>query len=129
MKSSYLIKLSGTCGIVLPIVTLLNLFLAIQGEPWFSWTENAISDLGRSEVASSTFFNYSIILVGVLLLIFSVGLAKILMDDKPEGKIGPVLFSLSSIFLIGIGLIPSPDLSHDYVSGLFFVVLLPLAFS
>ena len=49
MKSEYIIKLSGICGIMLPIVIISGLLLALPRAPWFSWTENAISDLGRPE--------------------------------------------------------------------------------
>jgi len=122
MKSKYLIKLSGICGIMLPIVTISGILIALPRAPWFSWTENAISDLGRPEFGLS-FFNYTLILVGILLLIFSFGL---LLSSNGE-RVGPTVFALSSIYFIGLGLFPLPNPNHVDVSGLFFIAF-PLGF-
>jgi hypothetical membrane protein len=122
MKSEYLIKLSGICGIMLPIVTISGLLLALPRAPWFSWTENAISDLGRPEFGLS-FFNYTLILIGILLLAFSFGLLYSLKGER----VGPTVFALSSIYFIGVGLFPLPDPNHVDVSGLFFIAF-PLGF-
>jgi len=122
MKSEYLIKLSGICGIMLPIVTISGLLIALPRAPWFSWTENAISDLGRPDFGL-TFFNYTLILVGILLLTFSFGL---LYSSKGE-RIGPTVLALSSIYFIGVGIFPLPDPNHVDVSGLFFIAF-PLGF-
>jgi len=122
MKSEYLIKLSGICGIMLPIVTISGLLLALPRAPWFSWTENAISDLGRPEFGLS-FFNYTLILVGILLLAFSFGL----LYSLKGARVGPTAFALSSIYFIGVGLFPLPNPNHVDVSGLFFIAF-PLGF-
>ena len=122
MKSEYLIKLSGICGIMLPIVTISGLLLALPRAPWFSWTENAISDLGRPEFGLS-FFNYTLILIGILLLTFSFGLLYSLKGER----VGPTVFALSSLYFIGVGMFPLPDPNHVDVSGLFFIAF-PLGF-
>jgi len=122
MKSKYLIKLSGICGIMLPIVTIPGLLLALTRAPWFSWTENAISDLGRTECGLS-FFNYTLILVGILLLGFSFGLIYSLKGIR----VGPTIFALSSIYFIGVGIFPLPNPNHVDVSGMFFIAF-PLGF-
>jgi hypothetical membrane protein len=91
------------------------LVFSIQKVSWFTWTEYAISDLGRPEAAAD-FFNYGIILSGVLLLIFSLGLIRYLNE-----KAGPTMLGLSSSFFIGIGFFPLPDPNHTMVSSLFFI--------
>ena len=116
MKNKYLNKLSGISGILLPIIFTLVLFLSLQRAPWFSWTENAISDLGRSEFGLS-FFNYLLITIGILLLIFSIGLLYSLKGQRA----GPTIFALSSIYFIGIGVYPLPNPDHVDISGLFFI--------
>ena len=116
------ISSSGICGIMLPIVTISVLLLALPRAPWFRWTENAISDLGRPEFGLS-FFNYTLILVGILLLLFSFGLLYSLKGER----VGPTVFALSSIYFIGIGIYPLPDPNHVDVSGLFFIAF-PLGF-
>jgi len=122
MKSNYLIKFSGVCGILLPIVFLVVLFLSVQRAPWFSWTDNAISDLGRHEFGL-LFFNYAVVALGLLLLVFSFGLYYSLK----RGRAGPTIFALSSLYFIGIGIFPLPDPNHIDISGLFFIAF-PLGF-
>jgi len=122
MISKYIIKLSGISGILLFILTIIVISLAIQNAPWFSWTENAISDLGRPEYGLS-FFNYILTTIGVLLLIFSFGLYYSLKGERA----GPTVLALSSIYFIGIGIYPLPNPNHVDVSGLFFIAF-PLAF-
>ncbi len=121
-KSEYIIKFSGICGIGLPIVFIAALVLSLQHAPWFSWTDNAISDLGRSEFGL-VFFNYILISLGILLLIFSFGLYYSLKKERA----GPIIFALSSLYFIGVGIFPLPDPSHVDISGLFFIAF-PLGF-
>ncbi|UCH71671.1 MAG: DUF998 domain-containing protein [Thermoplasmatales archaeon] len=116
MLSAKIVKFSGGCGILILIVFLTSLFLSIQQAPWFSWTENAISDLGKQDAVPSI-FNNGLIVTGILLLLFSVGLSK----ELKERHASPLFFGLSSIFLIGVGLIPLPSIYHVLVSVLFFV--------
>ena len=42
-------KIVGLCGILSPIIGFIFISIAIQSAPWFSWTENWISDLGGFE--------------------------------------------------------------------------------
>jgi len=116
MISSKFSKLAGGCGIFVLIVFLAMLFLSIQQVSWFSWTDNAISDLGRNEGVPSV-FNNGLIVTGILMLVFSLGLANISEDKRSSS----LFFGLSSIFLIATGFIPLPKIEHIYVSSLFFV--------
>jgi hypothetical membrane protein len=116
MLSTKIVKFSGGCGILVLIVFLTSLFFSIQQAPGFSWTENAISDLGKQD-AMPSIFNNGLIVTGILLLLFSIGLSKELKDRHTS----PLFFGLSSIFLIAVGLIPLPNIYHVLVSGLFFV--------
>jgi len=86
--------------------------------PWFNWAENAISDLGKQDAAPSI-FNNGLIITGILFLFFSIGLSKELKDRY----VSPLFFSLSSIFFIGVGLVPLPNIVHVYLSGMFFGAL------
>ena len=70
-------KIAGFCGLILPFFTLIALFLSIQMAPSFNWAENAISDLGMFE-SSSLLFNSAIIISGFLLMVFSIGLGRML---------------------------------------------------
>ncbi len=110
------IRFSGICGFILPIYTITLLSCGISQAPSFNWTENAISDLGRLDYGISC-FNYSLMIIGLFLLIFSIGLHLLLIEQR----IGPTIFALSAIYLIGVGVYPLPLPEHIDISGLFFI--------
>ena len=86
--------------------------------PWFRFTKHAFSDLGVEGI-SAIFFNSGMILGGILVLIFSFGLIKMLSN-----KTGAYILSLSSFALIGIGIFPETTYTlHFIVSAAFFVLL------
>jgi hypothetical membrane protein len=116
------IRLSGICGIVLPFYTIVLLFWGISQAHGFSWTENAISDLGRLEYGSTS-FNIGLILIGVFLLFFSIGLHLMFVKQRT----GPTIFALSAIYLIGVGFYPLPLSEHVDISALFFIAF-PIGF-
>lgn len=116
------IRLSGICGIILPIYTITLFSCGIFSSPNFSWTENAISDLGRLEYGTSC-FNYGLVIIGILLLFFSIGLHLLLIEQRT----GPTIFALSAIYLIGVGIYPLPLPEHIDISGLFFIAF-PIGF-
>ena len=108
-------KISGLSGMLLPILMIALLYFALQQSPWFSWTENAISDLGRPTYGLLG-FNLVLIIIGILMFVFSIGLYLSLGGER----IGPSLIAISSIYFIGIGVFPLPDPTHIDVSGMFF---------
>jgi hypothetical membrane protein len=116
------IRLSGICGIILPIYTIALLFVSVTQAVDFSWTENAISDLGRLEYGS-IYFNIGLIFIGIFLLIFSVGMHLLLVEQRT----GPTIFALSAIYLIGVGIYPLPLSEHIDISSLFFIAF-PIGF-
>jgi len=116
MKKDTLLKISGFCGLILPIVTIISILISLLAVPGFSWTENAISDLGRPGEAFC-FFNLSIILIGFFLMIFTLSFFKIFKENKVTNSI----IFLSSFFFIGIGVFPLPNPNHIYISSLFFI--------
>jgi hypothetical membrane protein len=122
MKKNCLNTISALCGFILPIIALISIYISLQQVPDFNWTENAISDLGRPGEAFC-FFNVSLIIIGLLFFIFSLGLIKIFK----ENKIAPVMIFISSFFFIGIGIFPLPNPVHIVVSSLFFIAF-PLGF-
>jgi len=114
-------RLAGICGVLVPIVIFISIWLAIYGAPWFRWTNNALSELGVEGI-SAFFFNNGIILGGIFAFIFSLGLVKILSN-----KIGAYLLAVSSLALIGAGLFPITVFELHYVSSAAFFVLLTAA--
>jgi len=117
-RQSGITRITGICGILIPVVIFTCLGLSIALSPWFTWTQHALSDLGIQENTASL-FNNGMILGGILSLIFSLGLMKILSN-----KLGAYLLLLSSLALIGIGVFPETIfVLHFMTSASFFFLL------
>jgi hypothetical membrane protein len=120
-RQSGITRVAGICGIFIPIVIFACLWLSIASSPWFIWTQHALSDLGI-QANTAAVFNYGMILGGILTLIFSLGLIKILSN-----KIGAYLLSISSVALIGIGLFPETFFALHFITSASFFVFLTIA--
>jgi len=120
LKRSVWLKAAGLCGLITPIITISLISLAISYSPWFSWTENALSDLGVHEAA--ILFNCSLMVGGILALIFATGLVQI-MRQNTMGLIGTFLLILTAVSLSAIGFFPeTAGRIHLYVSISFFAL-------
>ncbi|NWF86868.1 DUF998 domain-containing protein [Candidatus Bathyarchaeota archaeon] len=125
MERNMWFKISGICGIITPIITLTLISLAIGSYPPFSWTENALSDLGVQEGITAILFNSSLIIGGILTLIFALGLFLYLHNML--GKIGAFTFILDAFALSTIGVFPENIKSVHFYASVAFFVLFPLA--
>jgi hypothetical membrane protein len=116
------LKLAGLCGVVTPIIVLPLILLSISYSPWFSWTLNALSDLGVHDAA--ILFNSSLMIGGVLALIFASGLMQILHKNK-MGLTGTFVLIAGAVSLFAIGLFPeTAGRIHFYVSVAFFTLMI-----
>jgi len=68
-STTWLRRIAGLCGVVAPVFTLGLILTAVAISPWFSWQNDALSDMGVSPAA--LIFNTALIVGGVL----NVGLA------------------------------------------------------
>lgn len=114
-------RLAGICGILVPFVVFATLGFCLAVSPWFTWTNHALSDLGIQR-NTAILFNNGLMLGGILCLIFSLGLIKILSN-----KTGAYLLGVSSLALIGIGLFPETIFSLHLLSSASFFILLTIA--
>ena len=124
MNSKHL-RFSVISGILSPIFGFFIVFIAISYAPWFSWTNNALSDLGR-QGNEAIIFNNGLMITGLLILLFSRGLYEIAIKNF-WGKLGSIIHIIASLFLFLIGLFNINITPwHFYVSVGFFVTL-PIA--
>lgn len=111
--------LMAILGLISPIFGFICVLISVMASPWFSWSTNAISDLGhslRSEV--SPILNFGLLVTGLMLMLYA------LLILKKEAK-------WSSCFLIlacfGLQLVATFDevyeSIHIVVSIYFFVTL------
>lgn len=114
------LKLAGICGIAAPAVSFSCIFIAISLSPWFTWSGNALSDLGVGE--ADWLFNSGLVAGGILTIAFTSGLFSTYKDAAR--RFGALLFLLSAISLVGIGIFSeAAGRTHFYFSVAFFVLL------
>ncbi len=119
-----MLRIAGLCGIAAPAVAFSLIFLAISLSPWFSWTANALSDLGVGEAAWA--FNSGLMVGGVLAASFAAGL-WVAFRGRVLGRVGSILLFIDAVALFGIGLFSeAAGAIHEYFSVAFFV-LFPLS--
>ena len=117
---------AGICGIATPIVAFICIFGAIASWQPFSWTNNALSDLGVQAGITAPLFNSGLVTAGLLGMVFSAGL-YLFAGKHPLGKAGSVIFGLACVALVCIGVFNEHyNPTHFYVSVAFFV-LMPIA--
>ena len=60
-------------GILGPLVAIIFIIAAIGLSPWFSWSNNALSDLGHSVKSDvAPLFNFGLLLGGFLIILYSL---------------------------------------------------------
>ncbi|TES83485.1 MAG: DUF998 domain-containing protein [Hadesarchaea archaeon] len=118
------LRVAGLCGVIVPVVAFSCIFIAISLSPWFSWTANALSDLGVGEAA--WVFNSGLMASGILMMIFAAGLL-VAFGGRALRRVGAVFLFFDAVALFGIGVFSEAagDI-HSYFSVAFFV-LLPLS--
>jgi len=117
-----ILRLAGFFGIVAPLFGLMIIGMSLWLSPWFSWTGNALSDLG-AEGFEAVVFNSGLAMTAALMMMFSAGLFEMTKGDI-VGRAGSALHMLAVALLIGIGVLNvTIEPWHLYVSVGFFVVL------
>jgi hypothetical membrane protein len=117
------LRLAGFFGIVMPLFGLLIIGMSIWLSPWFSWTGNALSDLGGAEGFEAIVFNSGLAMTAALMMMFSTGLFEMTKGDL-IGQIGSGVHLLSALLLLAIGLVNiNIEPWHNYVSVGFFIAL------
>lgn len=115
-------RTAGLCGILGPLIALGAIAAAIHLHPWFSWADNALSDLGATGTSYNVVFNLGLIAAGIAGLVFTLGLPKLV--SRRAGLAGAAIFGAGMISLILIGAFPSGMSPHGTVSVAFYVLSL-----
>jgi hypothetical membrane protein len=121
-------KVGVAAGFVAPVWAFLFISLAILSFPSFSWTNNALSDLGVVPDLTSWLFTLGLCGGGVLAFIFTViGLFQF-VGKGLAGKVGAGFFAASTLTLVCIGIFNESFRPTHYLFSVAFFVLAPLAF-
>jgi hypothetical membrane protein len=143
------LRLARLSGTVAPVVSLGCILLATLLVPWFSWADDALSELGvPATSAVAPLFNYGLVVGGLLALPYGVALwadtggrSSSSSPPSPDdsglldslaGRLVAVFFSFSALSMGLIGVFPIPaELSvggttvepHFYVAVGFYLGL------
>ncbi|UCE74240.1 MAG: DUF998 domain-containing protein [Methanomassiliicoccales archaeon] len=127
------LKMAGMCGILAPIIAFICIGLAVLLSPWFSWTDNYLSDLGGSpgdrpiwaaHGIASILFNCGLVTAGALGVYLGLGLRISGIFSTSMGNIGTLVFILDACVLIGIGVFPeTTGTLHTFFSIAFFILV------
>jgi hypothetical membrane protein len=127
-------KTAGLCGMLAPLAGLVFVSLAILSSPWFSWTENWISDMGGSDGerpiwsargTESVLLNVGLVVTGTLGTVFALGVGKIRFPDTITGRRGAQLLFVDMVAMIMVGVFPMSLQALHYIVALAFFLLLP----
>lgn len=126
-KTVVYLKLGGVSGVLTPLVAFVGIAISITSYPAFSWTNNALSDLGVVSGITMTAFNFSIYTSGLLSLAFAgFGLFTYLRKSW-VGKIGSGFFAGASLSLMAIGFFNESFRPTHYIVSVAFFALAPIS--
>ncbi len=115
-------RTAGLCGVLGPLIALGAIAASIHLHPWFSWADNALSDLGATGTSYNVVFNLGLIAAGIAGLVFTLGLPRLV--SRRAGLAGVAIFGAGMISLILIGVFPSGMSPHGAVSVGFYALSL-----
>jgi len=125
-QKTYFQQLGEASGIVAPILGFTCILTAVASYPEFSWTNNALSDLGVIEGVTGPVFNFGLYCSGLFFLKFAAfGLFKYF--ENWVGKIGASTFAATSVALVGIGIAHENIKPYHYLFSVAFFALLPIS--
>lgn len=114
-------RIGTVAGVVAPAIALGAILVAVVLSPTFTWTENALSDLGASQAANAALFNSGLVLGGVVSLPFAVRITET-ARNRIEAA-GAVVFALTAVALALVGLFPTGTDPHVPAAVAFYVLL------
>lgn len=119
-------RLAGLAGIVAPTFTLTLIFVSVGLSPWFSWQDNALSDMGVSATAS--LFNAALLIGGLLYLIFVAGFGRWYGPRSWSAKLACICLIAGGIGLTLVGVFNEDTGRLHYLVAAAYFLLTPLAY-
>lgn len=114
-------RLAVRAGVVGPLVGFATTLAATALSPTFSWTGNALSDLGAVGAAHPALFSWGLVASALLTLPFAWPLWA--AAGHPVERLGSIAFVGSTVGLGLVGLFPIGTALHAPVSIAYFVLL------
>ncbi|NJE02672.1 DUF998 domain-containing protein [Thermococcus sp. MV11] len=108
-------RLASYIALSLPVLFLVGLAVNVHANPWFSFTDNALSDMGSLKNPNRWLFN------GFLMLFATVAMIPSLVAFKNGLS---YLMPLAMVFLFLVGVFPEELPYHSPSAVLFYVLAL-----
>ncbi|WP_156778505.1 DUF998 domain-containing protein [Thermoplasma acidophilum] len=107
-------------GVIGPVITILFILIDVAVSPWFSWSRNALSDLGVHPYGY--LFNSGLIIEGVLNIAFVISLKRI----RTAGYV-QALMIVSGLALALVGVFNEHFGYLHLIFALIYFVLFPIS--
>ncbi len=120
-------RIGASSGILAPIVAFVCVLTAIASYPQFSWTSNALSDLGVVPGITASLFNFGLLASGILAFNFAIFGLYPYFEKSWAGKIGSVVFAAATLALIAISVFNEHFSPTHYIVSVAFFTLAPIA--
>ena len=127
LRTRELHRIGAYSGILSPIIGFACILTAIASYPSFSWTNNALSDLGVIPGITGSIFNFGLIASGLLVFIFAIFGLYTYFHKNWVGKIGVVVFAAGALALVAIGVFNESYSPTHYLVSVAFFTLMPVA--
>ncbi|WXG43723.1 MAG: DUF998 domain-containing protein [Promethearchaeati archaeon SRVP18_Atabeyarchaeia-1] len=123
LKRIFSRKLTAIYGLVGPLLTYAFILIAISLAPWFSWTANALSDLGNivTHTASAPVFNYGLIIGGVVITLFAIGMV-LEVKGNIMGLLGALTLVTSGLGIFFVGVFPENFILQHVISAFTYFI-------
>ncbi|ASJ12868.1 DUF998 domain-containing protein [Thermococcus thioreducens] len=108
-------KLSAYISLSLPAIFIVGLIIVISQNPWFSFTGNALSDMGSIRNPVNYYFNGFLMIFAVLGFIAAIGALRNGLS---------YLMPLAMVFLFLVGVFPEEYAPHAPAAVFFYVLAL-----
>ncbi len=106
-------------GLVGSLVYWSFVLWSIAMNPWFSFWNNALSDLGAEKANDPWIYNIGLIIASPFVIVFSYYLISISENKMQAG--GSLYMGISAIFLALIGVFHGGTRYHSLVTKCFFI--------
>ena len=120
-------RMGAVAGIAAPILAFTCIIVAIASYSAFSWTNNALSDLGIIPGITGPLFNFGLYASGFLALNFAAFGLFAYFGRSWVGKIGATAFAATTLALMAIGIFNESFSGTHYAVSVAFFVLGPIS--
>jgi hypothetical membrane protein len=120
-------RIGGAAGVAAPLLAFTCILTAIASYPAFSWTNNALSDLGVVGGVTGPLFNFGLYASGFLALNFAVFGLWNYFAGNVLGRVGAAFFVGAALALISIGVFNESYSPIHYLVSVAFFTLAPIA--